>query len=135
MTSLGGTKAVVVTDTAPELTVPEPRLSEPLLKEIVPVTPLGTVAVIVTVPPYVLGPEVVTVTVGVILLTTCTTTFEVSMPNCEVILCDPTARLEVVRLAVAPEIVIVPIFVVPSKNETVPDLPLGRVVVKVTDCW
>jgi hypothetical protein len=133
MTSLGGTKAVVVTETVPELIVPDPRLSDPLLKEIVPVTPLGTTAVTVTLPPYVLGPEVVTVTVGVALFTTCATMLEVSVPNCEVILCVPTVRLEVVRLAVAPEIVIVPIFVVPSKNDTVPDFPLGKLVVKVTD--
>jgi hypothetical protein len=70
MTSLGGTRAVVVMVTDPELIVPEPSDSEPLLNDIVPVTPLGTVAVIVTDPPYVLGPEVVTVTVGVALFTT-----------------------------------------------------------------
>ena len=70
MTSLGGARAVVVTDTTPEAIVPEPRARVPLVNVMVPVTPAGTDAVIVTEPPNVLGPEVVTVTVGVALLTT-----------------------------------------------------------------
>jgi hypothetical protein len=70
MISLGGVSAVVVTETVPEVIVPDPRASPPLVKVIVPVTPAGTEAVIVTVPPNVLGPEVVTVTVVVALLTT-----------------------------------------------------------------
>ena len=68
--SLGGVSAVVVMDTVPLTIVPVPRVVVPLVKVIVPVTPEGTVAVIVTVPPNVLGPDVVTVTVGVALLTT-----------------------------------------------------------------
>jgi hypothetical protein len=70
MTSLGGARTVVVMDTEPLTMVPEPREVVPLVKLTVPVTPEGTDAVIVTEPPYVLGPEVVTVTVGVALLTT-----------------------------------------------------------------
>ena len=48
MTSLGGGSAVVVIDTVPEVMVPEPSVRLPLVKVIVPVTPAGTVAVIVT---------------------------------------------------------------------------------------
>ena len=70
MTSLGGAKTVVVTDTVPDAIVPEPKESEPLVNVIVPVTPEGTDAVMVTEPPNVLAPEVVTVTAGVALLTT-----------------------------------------------------------------
>ena len=46
--SLGGVNAVVVIDTVPPLMVPEPSVTVPLVKVIVPVTPDGTVAVIVT---------------------------------------------------------------------------------------
>ena len=70
MTSLGGARAVVVTDTAPETIVPDPSESEPLVNVTVPVTPEGTEAVIVTEAPKLLAPEVATVTVGVALLTT-----------------------------------------------------------------
>ena len=48
MTSLGAGNAVVVIDTVPEVMVPEPSVRPPLVKVIVPVTPAGTVAVIVT---------------------------------------------------------------------------------------
>ena len=48
MTSLGGANTEVVIDTVPELMVPEPSVRVPLVKVIVPVTPAGTVAVIVT---------------------------------------------------------------------------------------
>jgi hypothetical protein len=133
MTSLGGTKTVVVIETVPELTVPDPRLIEPLLKKIVPVAPLGTFAVMVTGLPYVLGPEVVTVTVGVIWFTTWTTTLETFELYCEVILCDPTDRLDVVRVAVVPVIPTLPMLFVPSKKLIVPVLPGGTVVVNVTD--
>jgi hypothetical protein len=50
-------------------TVPLPRVTPPLETVTVPVVPGGKVVVIVTDPPEVLGPEVVTVTGGVILLT------------------------------------------------------------------
>jgi len=70
MTSLGAGNAEVVIETVPELMGPEPSVRVPLVKVIVPVTPAGTVAVIVTGSPYVLGPEVFTVTVGLALLTT-----------------------------------------------------------------
>jgi hypothetical protein len=48
MRSLGAGNAEVVTDTVPEVMVPEPSVRVPLVKVIVPVTPAGTVAVIVT---------------------------------------------------------------------------------------
>ena len=55
----------VVTTTLLELIVPEPIVVDPFVKVIVPVTPAGTVAVIVTVCPYVLDDGLaVTVTVG-----------------------------------------------------------------------
>jgi hypothetical protein len=70
MTSLVGGNAVVVIDTVPELMVPEPSVRVPLVNVIVPVGPVGTVAVIVTESPKVLGPEVFTLTVVAALLTT-----------------------------------------------------------------
>ena len=48
MRSLGGGNAEVVIDTVPEARVPEPSARVPLVKMIEPVTPTGTVAVIVT---------------------------------------------------------------------------------------
>ncbi len=133
MTSLGGASAVVVTDTEPEVIVPEPRVSPPLVKVMVPVTPAGTDPVIVTVPPKVLGPDVVTVTVGVALLTTWTSTADVEELYCAVILWVPTARLEVVNDAELPEMSPVPITVAPSRKLIVPVLLGGTVAVKVTD--
>ena len=55
------------------LTGPEPRVWPPLVTVTVPVVPTGKVTVIVTGLPAVLGPDVVTVTGGVSLLTVCTT--------------------------------------------------------------
>src|ERR1700721_2766598 len=103
MTSLGGARTVVVADTAPETIVPDPRESGPLVNAMVPVTPEGTDAVIVTEPPNVLAPGVVTVTVGVALLITWTITFEVSVPSFAVILCDPAERVERVSDAAVPD--------------------------------
>jgi hypothetical protein len=69
--SLPTGRVVVVTVTVPVVgfTVPEPRVVPPLVIVIVPVVPGGTVAVIVIGLPYVLDPEVVTITVGVALFT------------------------------------------------------------------
>jgi hypothetical protein len=66
ITSLPTGRVLVVTVTVFELavTVPLPSVLPPLEIVIVPVAPVGTDAVIVTGDPYVLGPEVVTVTVG-----------------------------------------------------------------------
>ena len=59
-------RAVVVMVTVPLVAVmgPLPRVTPPLVMVMVPVGPLGTEAVIVTDWPKVLGPEVLTVTVG-----------------------------------------------------------------------
>ena len=64
----------VVTVTVPVvgLTGPEPRVWPPLVTVTVPVVPTGRVTVMVTGLPEVLGPDVVTVTGGVTLLTVCT---------------------------------------------------------------
>jgi hypothetical protein len=48
MRSLGAGKAEVEIDTVPEAMVPDPSVTVPLVKVIVPVTPAGTVPVIVT---------------------------------------------------------------------------------------
>lgn len=60
---------VIVTVPVVELTGPEPRVTPPLVTVTVPVVPGGSVVVMVTEPPEVLGPEVVTVIGGVFLLT------------------------------------------------------------------
>jgi hypothetical protein len=64
-------RVVVVMVTVPVvgLIVPLPTGFPPLVMVTVPVVPTGNVVVIVTGLPKVLGPEVVTVTVGVALLT------------------------------------------------------------------
>jgi hypothetical protein len=54
------------------LTEPEELNPPPLVNVTVPVVPTGRVAVMVTGAPKVLGPEVATAKVGVVLLTTCT---------------------------------------------------------------
>lgn len=51
---------------------------------------------------------------------------------CAVMLCDPAVRLEVVIVAVVLEIVLLPMFVDPSKKVIVPVLPVATVAVKVT---
>jgi hypothetical protein len=63
----------VVMDTVPVdgLTEPEPNVTPPLVIVTVPVVPMGSVAVMVTGLPKVEEPGVVTVTVGVALLTVC----------------------------------------------------------------
>jgi hypothetical protein len=53
------------------VTVPAPNVVVPLVTVTVPVVPAGSVVVIVTGEPNVLGPDVVTVTGGVDLLTVC----------------------------------------------------------------
>jgi hypothetical protein len=65
----GSVDVVTVTVPVAGFTVPEPRVVLPLVTVTVPVVPTGNVTVMVTGFPKVLGPEVVTVTVGVTLLT------------------------------------------------------------------
>jgi len=61
---------VIVTVPVVGLIGPLPKVTPPLVTVTVPVVPGGSVVVIVTEPPNVLGPEVVTVMGGVGLLTT-----------------------------------------------------------------
>ena len=63
----GSVEVAIVTVPAAD-TVPLPTGLPALVIVIVPVAPAGTEAVIVTELPHVLGPEVVTLTVGVALL-------------------------------------------------------------------
>jgi hypothetical protein len=100
----------------------------------VPVGPTGTEAVMVTVWPKMLEPDVLAVTAGVALLTTWTSAFEVSEANFAVIVCEPTRSVEVVSVAALPEIAPVPMVVEPSRKVTSPVLPEGKVAVKVIDC-
>ena len=71
---------------------------------------------------------------GVAFLTTWTSIGEVLELYCAVMLCDPAVRLEVVIVAVAPEIILLPILVDPSKKVIVPVLPVATAPVKVTVC-
>ena len=70
--SLPTGRTVVATVTVPlvEVIVPLPRVTPPVVIVMVPVGPSGTEAVTVTDWPKVVGPEVLTVTIGVTLLTT-----------------------------------------------------------------
>jgi hypothetical protein len=130
----GSVVVVIVTVPLDEVMVPLPRVTPPLVIVMVPVGPAGTDAVIVTDWPKVLGPEVITVTTGVAWVTTWTSKFDVSVLNFAVILCAPKRSVEVVKVAVVPEITPVPMLVAPSRKVTVPVLPVGKVAVKVTDC-
>jgi hypothetical protein len=67
----GRTVVVIVTVPVVGLTGPLPSVVPPLVTVTVPVVPGGKVVVTVTGLPKVLGPDVVTVTVGVPLLTVC----------------------------------------------------------------
>ena len=69
----GNVDVVTVTVPVVGLTGPDPRVWPPLVTVTVPVVPTGRVTVMVTGLPEVLGPDVVTVTGGVSLLTVCTT--------------------------------------------------------------
>ena len=65
----GSTVVVIVTVPVAGFTGPLPRVVPPLVTVTVPVVPGGRVVVMVTGAPEVLGPEVVTVIGGVVLLT------------------------------------------------------------------
>jgi hypothetical protein len=65
----GSVVVVIVTVPLEEVMVPLPSVTPPLVIVMVPVGPAGTKAVIVTDWPKVLGPEVVTVTTGVVFAT------------------------------------------------------------------
>jgi hypothetical protein len=67
----GSVVVVIVTVPLVAVIVPLPSVTPPLVIVIVPVGPTGTEAVTVTDCPKVLGPEVVTVIVGVAFATVC----------------------------------------------------------------
>jgi len=80
----GSEVVVIVTVPVVGLTGPEPRVTPPLVTVTVPVVPGGRFVVMVTEPPKVLGPEVVTVIGGVDLPTTW-----VRVPVAELLLLSP----------------------------------------------
>ena len=53
---------------------------------------------------------------------------------CAVMLCVAAKRLDVVNVAIPPEMTPLPILFTPSKKLIVPVFPLATVAVKVTDC-
>ncbi len=134
----GSTVVAIVTVLVAELMVPDPSVTPPLVNEMVPVVPLGTLAVIVTELPKVLGPEVVTVTVGVVLLTVwmrlvdCGPLLE-SPLYVAVIVSAPTGKEDVLTAAVPLANIGEPRTAVPLVKVTVPVAVLGMVAVKVTD--
>ena len=67
----GSEEVAVVAVPVEELMVPVPIVVPPLVKVTVPVAPIGKVAVMVTVSPYVLGPDVVTFMLVELRFTTC----------------------------------------------------------------
>ena len=79
----GRVVVVIVTVPLDEVMVPLPNVTPPLVIVIVPVGPEGTEAVIVTGLPNTLGPEVLTVSVGVAFATVCVTvaTDELKFPS------------------------------------------------------
>src|SRR4051812_1801716 len=137
MVSLPTGRADVVIATVPPLTAPEPSDCAPLVKLMVPVTPEGTVAVMVTLSPNTLGPLVETVTVGVALLTTwfrfadAVLLFASPLYSAVMVLL-PRASEEALMVATPPEIVAAPSETPPFAKVTVPVTLPGKVAVKVT---
>jgi hypothetical protein len=134
----GSVDVVTVTVPVVGLTEPDPRLWPPLVTVTVPVVPTGKVTVIVTGLPKVLGPDVVTVTGGVCLLTVCTTDavavlLLASPLYAAVIVSPPTGSVDEVIVATPFVTVDVPRTVVPFVKVTVPVVFVGSVAVKVTD--
>ena len=79
----GRVVVVIVTVPLDEVMVPLPNVTPPLVIVIVPVGSEGTEAVIVTELPKMLGPDVLTVSVGVAFATVCVTvaTDELKFPS------------------------------------------------------
>jgi hypothetical protein len=103
------------------LIVPVPNVVPPLVIITVPVVQGGTVVVIVTGEPYELGPDVVTVTVGVVLFTVSVRFAEpalllASPPYEAVIELAPIGSVEVVRVAVPFVTVELPRIALPLVN-------------------
>ena len=133
----GSAVVVIVTALVEVLITPEPSVTPPLVNDIVPVVPAGTLAVIVTELPNVLGPDVVTVTMGVVLFTTCVSVafavllFE-SPLYVAVIGSEPTDSDEVVAVATPLTKVGEPRMIEPAAKVTVPVVSAETVAVKVT---
>ena len=130
----------VVTVTVPVvgLTVPDPRVWPPLVTITVPVVPTGRVTVMVTGLPTVLGPDVVTVTGGVSLLTVCTkdavaVLLFASPLYVAIIVSLPAGNVDKTIVATPFVTVDVPRTVAPFVKVTVPVVFVGSVAVKVTD--
>ena len=130
---------LVVRLATPLLIVPVPNDVAPSSKVTVPVAPVVTVAVKVTLAPKVEGfAEDARVIVEVALFTTWDTAVDTAVlklespPYCAVIECVPTASELVVRVATPLLIVPVPRDVVPSWKVTGPVAPGVTVAVRVT---
>ncbi len=130
---------LVVRVARPPFKVPVPRTVAPSKNVIVPVAPLGAVAVKVTDWLTIEGlSDDVTATVGAALTTVTTTGGEMaglllaSPGVLAVIGSVPSGRLVTVMVATPPMIGAVPIGVEPSENVTGPDTPGGTVSVIVT---
>ena len=120
------------------LIVPEPSVTPPLVNAMLPVVPIGTLAIIVTELPNMLGPEAVTVTTGVALLITCTKValevllFE-SPLYVAVTVTEPVGKAVVVTVATPLDKAGEPKMVDPAVKVTVPVTFAGSAAVKVTD--
>ena len=120
------------------LIVPVPRLVTPLVNVTEPVGPAGSVAVMVTGEPYVLGPEVVTLRVGEFFVTVCVrlaveVLLLLSPLYVAVMVLLPGVRDDVESVATPPLRDGVPRTVEPLVNVTVPVTLDGSVSVKVTE--
>ena len=134
----GKVDVVIVTTPVVGLIVPDPRVVVPLVTVTVPVVPIGRVVVMVTGEPKVLGPEVVTVTVGVALLTVwvrlaVAVLLFASPLYVAVIESLPEGNAVVANVATPFVTVEVPRTVAPLVKVTVPVTFVGNVAVKVTD--
>jgi hypothetical protein len=117
---------------------PEPSVTPLLVNAMFPVVPLGTLAVTVTELPNMLGPEVVTVIVGVVLFTVC---IKVALAvlllesplYVAVIVSVPAGKVDVVTVAIPLDKTGEPKMVDPAVKVTVPVTFAGSVAVKVTD--
>ena len=133
-----GRTDVEIVATPDPLIVPVPRLVTPLVNATDPVTPAWSVAVIVTDEPYVLGPEVVTASVGEFFVTVCVSVavevlLLLSPLYVAVMVLLPVVKDDVASVATPLLRVDVPRTVDPLVNVTVPVTFEGSVSVKVTE--
>jgi hypothetical protein len=133
----GSVVVVIVTVPLEAVIFPLPNVTPPLVIVIVPVGPFGTEAVIVTDWPKVLGPEVLTVSVGFAFATAwvvvATDVLKFASPLYAAESRSlPSGSEEVISVAIPPTRVDVPNVVEPVVNVTVPVALLGKVSVRVT---